>query len=80
MEGLRQLFQQLDEEARGTISAAQLRDALAHMGREVGEGEAAQLLEALDLKQRGAIEVDEFLAGAGQGAGRVPPRASRTPA
>ena len=36
VEGLRQLFQHLDEEATGTISAQQLGEALRHMGKQVG--------------------------------------------
>ena len=40
VEGLRRLFQQLDEEATGTISMAQLQEAMRHMGKEVGEGGA----------------------------------------
>ena len=38
--GLRQLFQQLDEEAEGVLSQQQLREALGHMGREVWGGGA----------------------------------------
>lgn len=34
VEGLRQLFQALDEDATGTISAQQLGAALAHMGEQ----------------------------------------------
>ena len=35
VEGLRALFQALDEEAAGTISMAQLQDAMRHMGKQV---------------------------------------------
>lgn len=38
VEGLRQLFESLDEEATGTISMRQLRQAVRHMGKEVRGG------------------------------------------
>ncbi|EFN57977.1 hypothetical protein CHLNCDRAFT_20239 [Chlorella variabilis] len=60
--GLRKLFQQLDEEATGTISLVQLQEAMRHMGKEVGEAELRALLEALDIRHHGVIEYDEFLA------------------
>lgn len=36
VESLRHLFQHLDEDATGTISMAQLQDAMRHMGKQVG--------------------------------------------
>ncbi|KAL4443603.1 hypothetical protein ABPG75_011340 [Micractinium tetrahymenae] len=62
VESLRQLFQQLDEEATGTISMRQLQEAMRHMGQEVGEAELRALLQALDVRRHGVIEYDEFLA------------------
>ncbi len=45
VEGLRQLFENLDEDATGTISLQQLQAALRHMGREVSRaGDVAELL------------------------------------
>lgn len=41
----------------------QLQAAMRHMGEEVGKGEAAALLAAMDIRRRGVIEYDEFLAG-----------------
>lgn len=35
VEGLRELFYRLDEDGTGTINAAQLKEALAHMGKKV---------------------------------------------
>ena len=67
VESLRQLFQQLDEEATGTISLVQLQEAMRHMGKEVGEAELRALLEALDIRHHGVIEYDEFLAGGQEG-------------
>jgi hypothetical protein len=43
VEGLRLLFQQLDEEATGTISMAQLQEAMRHMGKEVGGAQSGRL-------------------------------------
>ncbi|PSC72461.1 calcium-dependent kinase 1 [Micractinium conductrix] len=62
VESLRHLFQALDEDATGTISMQQLQEAMRHMGKEVGEAELRQLLEALDVRHHGVIEYDEFLA------------------
>lgn len=35
VEGLRELFHRLDEDGTGTINAAQLKEAMAHMGKLV---------------------------------------------
>lgn len=40
VEGLRQLFQRLDEEATGTISMQRLQEAMRHTGKEVRGGAA----------------------------------------
>ena len=67
VEGLRSLFQRLDQDATGTVSLAQLREAVRHIRGAEGEAEgelADELLEALDVRHHGVIDYDSFLAGA----------------
>lgn len=60
--GLRNLFESIDADKSGTITAQELRDALGKKGTVLGEEDAKRLLSMIDVDANGTIEYDEFLA------------------
>ncbi len=60
--GLRNLFESIDTDKSGTITAQELKEALARKGKTLKEEDAAKLLSMIDVDANGTIEYDEFLA------------------
>jgi calcium-dependent protein kinase len=60
--GLRNLFESIDADKSGTITAQELKEALGRKGTKLKEEDAAKLLSMIDVDANGTIEYDEFLA------------------
>ncbi|GBF87804.1 calcium-dependent kinase-like protein [Raphidocelis subcapitata] len=60
--GLRELFESIDTDGSGTLTAAELQQALASRGAKVALGELQELVEAADLDGDGLLDYNEFLA------------------
>lgn len=60
--GLRNLFESIDTDKSGTITAQELKEALDKKGTMLKEEDAAKLLSMIDVDANGTIEYDEFLA------------------
>ena len=60
--GLRNLFESIDTDKSGTITAQELKEALGRKGMTLKEEDAAKLLSMIDVDANGTIEYDEFLA------------------
>jgi Ca2+-binding EF-hand superfamily protein len=61
MQLVRSTFDTFDSDSSGFISAAELRDALLHMGQSPSEEEVARLFTHVDLNHDGRITFDELL-------------------
>jgi len=62
LEGLHQLFLEMDTDLSGTITVDELRVGLEHHGAHLAKSELEALMEALDLHGSHSLTYDEFLA------------------
>lgn len=62
IKGLRNLFESIDTDKSGTITAQELKEALDKKGTLIKEDDVAKLLSMIDVDANGTIEYDEFLA------------------
>lgn len=60
--GLQAIFQSIDADNSGTITADELREALKTKGDALGTEELQKLLQLIDVDASGVIDYDEFLA------------------
>ena len=60
--GLKNLFESIDTDKSGTITAQELKDALEKKGKLMKEEDVAKLLSMIDVDDNGTIEYEEFLA------------------
>jgi len=60
--GLKHMFEAIDADKSGTITAAELRAALMDKGTALKEQDVQALLEMVDVDENGTIEYHEFLA------------------
>jgi calcium-dependent protein kinase len=60
--GLKAIFQAIDADNSGTITAEELRSALKLKGSVLKEDEVSGLLKLIDSDENGTIEYEEFLA------------------
>jgi calcium-dependent protein kinase len=60
--GLRAIFEAIDADGSGTITAAELHEALGKQGATFTPEAAKQLMDLIDVDANGTIEYDEFLA------------------
>ncbi|CAD7703849.1 unnamed protein product [Ostreobium quekettii] len=61
-EGLRKMFKAMDTDGSGTLSVAELQEALTKKGASVEELELLTLVEKVDLDDNGEIDYEEFMA------------------
>ncbi|KAK3257063.1 calcium-dependent protein kinase [Cymbomonas tetramitiformis] len=64
IEGLKGIFQTLDNDGNGTVTAAELTEGLAKLQKEkgLGDAEVQSLLAACDMDGNGTLSYEEFLA------------------
>lgn len=60
--GLRQVFESIDTDKSGTITAQELHDALTKKGTSLKAEDVESLLSLIDVDANGTIEYEEFLA------------------
>ena len=60
--GLRAIFEAIDADGSGTITASELHEALGKQGAAFTPEAAKQLMDLIDVDANGTIEYDEFLA------------------
>ncbi|KAL3505434.1 hypothetical protein ACH5RR_035275 [Cinchona calisaya] len=60
--GLRQMFNNMDTDGSGTITFEELKAGLSSLGSKLSEEEIQQLLEAADVDKNGTIDYIEFIA------------------
>lgn len=60
--GLKKIFEAIDEDKSGTITAAELQAALKKKGTALKPEEAKALLSLIDIDANGTIDYEEFLA------------------
>ncbi|GAY42854.1 hypothetical protein CUMW_070110 [Citrus unshiu] len=61
IKGLKQMFNNIDTDASGTITCEELRDGLSRLGSKLSEAEIRQLMEAADVDKSGTIDYTEFI-------------------
>lgn len=61
IKGLKQMFNNIDTDASGTITCEELRDGLSRLGSKLTEAEIRQLMEAADVDKSGTIDYTEFI-------------------
>ena len=62
LEGLRQLFLELDDDKSGTITVDELRTGLDHHGAHLAKSEVEALMDSLDVDGSHELSYDEFMA------------------
>lgn len=62
IEGLRRIFQQFDRDHNGTITVAELREAMKNKGLELPADEVEELIHCADVDMNGVIDYEEFIA------------------
>jgi calcium-dependent protein kinase len=62
LSGLEHLFQSIDADGNGTITAVELKQALQSMGSKIPDTELQALMEAADQNGDGTIDWQEFVA------------------
>ena len=60
--GLRAVFEAIDTDRSGTITAQELHDALTKKGTNLRQEDVENLLKLIDVDANGTIEYEEFLA------------------
>jgi calcium-dependent protein kinase len=60
--GLKNLFESIDTDKSGTITAQELKEALGKKGTVLADDDVKQLLSMIDVDDNGTIEYEEFLA------------------
>lgn len=61
IQGLKQMFANMDTDGSGTITYDELREGLARLGSKLTESEVKQLMEAADVDGDGTIDYTEFI-------------------
>ncbi|MBA0722168.1 hypothetical protein Golax_002860 [Gossypium laxum] len=61
IQGLQQMFKNIDTDGSGTITLGELRDGLARLGSKLTETEMKQLMDAADVDNSGTIDYIEFV-------------------
>ncbi|GAB2215579.1 hypothetical protein Droror1_Dr00019967 [Drosera rotundifolia] len=61
IQGLKQMFANIDTDNSGTITYEELKNGLGRLGSKLTEPEARQLLEAADVDGNGSIDYIEFI-------------------
>ncbi|KAJ3669185.1 hypothetical protein LUZ60_011135 [Juncus effusus] len=61
IQGLKQMFKNMDTDNNGTITLDELRQGLTKQGTRLSENELKQLMEAADADGNGTIDYDEFI-------------------
>ena len=54
-------FNDIDENGNGTINADDIKKTLNHMGVEITDKEAREMIEEADLDQNGTVDFSEFV-------------------
>ncbi|KAL5557807.1 hypothetical protein UlMin_034018 [Ulmus minor] len=61
IQGLKQMFKNMDTDGSGTITLEELRTGLTRLGSKLSEPEIKQLMDAADVDQNGAIDYIAFI-------------------
>ncbi|CAD5194017.1 unnamed protein product [Musa acuminata subsp. malaccensis] len=61
IQGLKQMFTNLDTDKSGTITYEELKTGLARLGSKLSEAEVKQLMDAADVDGNGSIDYIEFI-------------------
>lgn len=61
-EGLRRIFNQIDEDGNGSITVEELKHAMERKGVEAEDCQFIDLVKSLDIDSNGEIDYDEFVA------------------
>ncbi|KAL6550021.1 Calcium-dependent protein kinase 29 [Orobanche minor] len=61
MQGLRQMFNNMDTDGSGTITYEELKTGLTNLGSKLREADIQQLLKAADIDKNGTINYIEFI-------------------
>ncbi|GAB2277795.1 Calcium-dependent protein kinase 33 [Dionaea muscipula] len=61
IQGMKQMFANIDTDNSGTITYEELKNGLARLGSKLTEGEVQQLMEAADVDGNGTIDYIEFI-------------------
>jgi len=61
IQGLKQMFENMDTDGSGTITYEELKEGLARLGSKLSESEAKALMEAADQDGSGSIDYIEFV-------------------
>ncbi|GMJ10324.1 calmodulin-domain protein kinase 9 [Hibiscus trionum] len=61
IQGLKQMFANIDTDNSGTITYEELKTGLARLGSKLTEAEVKQLMEAADVDGNGSIDYIEFI-------------------
>ncbi|GAB2284690.1 Calcium-dependent protein kinase 33 [Dionaea muscipula] len=61
IQGLKEMFANIDTDNSGTITYEELKNGLARLGSKLTEAEVQQLMEAADVDGNGAIDYIEFI-------------------
>ncbi|KAH9606305.1 hypothetical protein KSS87_000220 [Heliosperma pusillum] len=61
IQGLKQMFENMDTDGSGTITYEELKEGLARLGSKVPESEVKALMEAADQDGSGSIDYIEFV-------------------
>lgn len=59
---LRRTFKEFDKDGSGTISASELKQALAKCNINISDADAKGMIQQADKSGDGQIDVEEFLA------------------
>lgn len=62
LRGLKELFKSIDRDGSGSITPAELKEALAAWEHKIPESELAQLVAVADVDANGTIDYNEFVA------------------
>ncbi|KAL6501662.1 hypothetical protein OROGR_026795 [Orobanche gracilis] len=61
MQGLREMFNNMDSDGSGTITYEELKTGLTNLGSKLSEADIQQLLKAADIDKNGTINYIEFI-------------------
>lgn len=61
IQGLRQMFNNMDTDRSGTITYEELKTGLSRLGSKLSEQEVRELMEAADVDRSGTIDYIEFI-------------------